>query len=63
LVEWLEAQKAGFVIVARLTGPIKRRLAHLLVRTGNRSRLNLPASGHREPAWLHALRTIERLRV
>ena len=33
-----------------------------LVRTGNRSRLNLPASGHREVAWLHALRTIERLR-
>ena len=29
LVEWLEAQQAGFVIVARLTGPIKRRLAHL----------------------------------
>jgi len=34
-----------------------------LVRTGNRSRLNLPASGHREAAWLHALHTIERLRV
>jgi DDE family transposase len=34
-----------------------------LVRTGNRSRLNLPASGRREVAWLHALRTIERLRV
>jgi hypothetical protein len=33
-----------------------------LVRTGNRSRLNLPASGHREVAWLHALHTIERLR-
>jgi hypothetical protein len=33
-----------------------------LVRTGNRSRLNLPASGHREVAWLHALRSIERLR-
>ena len=29
LVEWLQARKAGFVIVARLTGPIKRRLAHL----------------------------------
>jgi hypothetical protein len=29
LVEWLEARKAGFVVVARLTGPIKRRLAHL----------------------------------
>jgi hypothetical protein len=34
-----------------------------LVRTGNRSRLNLPASGRRELAWLHALRTIERLRL
>src|SRR6266436_4535714 len=29
LVEWLEAGKASFVVVARLTGPIKRRLAHL----------------------------------
>src|SRR5216683_2738110 len=157
LVEWLEAGKASFVVVARLTGPIKRRLAHLrytspsrgvevaefryqptrwrrscrdvvirqlkgdyalghipghhflanetyfhlmllaynltnwfkrlclppqfqnatlqtlrqkillmpaqLVRTGNRSRLNLPASGQSEAAWLHALRNIERLRV
>jgi hypothetical protein len=34
-----------------------------LVRTGNRSRLNLPASGHRQTAWLHALRAIERLSV
>ena len=33
-----------------------------LVRTGNRSRLNLPASGQSEAAWLHALRNIERLR-
>jgi hypothetical protein len=38
LVEWLEAQKAGFVIVARLTGPIKRRLAHLCQR---RTKLSL----------------------
>ena len=29
LIEWLEAQKTGFVIVARLTAPIKRKLAHL----------------------------------
>lgn len=29
LVEWLEAQRARFVIVARLTAPIKRKLAHL----------------------------------
>jgi Transposase DDE domain group 1 len=36
LVEWLEAQKAGFVIVARLTGPIKRRLGHLRYTTRSR---------------------------
>ena len=36
LVQWLEAQKAGFVIVARLTGPIKRRLAHLRYTTPSR---------------------------
>jgi hypothetical protein len=29
LIEWLEARRAGFVIVARLTAPIKRRLAAL----------------------------------
>jgi len=29
LVEWLEAKRAGFVIVARLTGPLQRRLSHL----------------------------------
>jgi len=34
-----------------------------LVRTGNRSRLNIPTSGRRELARLHALHTIERLRV
>jgi hypothetical protein len=29
LVEWLETQRARFVIVARLTAPIKRKLPHL----------------------------------
>src|SRR4029450_7590323 len=29
IVEWLEGGKARFVIVARLTRPIKRKLAHL----------------------------------
>jgi len=29
LVEWLEAHRARFVIVARLTAPIKRKLGHL----------------------------------
>jgi len=36
LVEWLEAQKAGFVIGEGLTGPIKRRLAHLRYATPSR---------------------------
>jgi hypothetical protein len=36
LVDWLETKKAGFVIVARLTGPIKRRLAHLRYTTPSR---------------------------
>jgi len=34
-----------------------------LVHTGNRARLNLPASGHRQAAWRYALHAIERLRV
>lgn len=29
LVEWIEDQRAGYVIVARLTSPIKRKLPHL----------------------------------
>jgi hypothetical protein len=29
LVEWLEARRARFVLVARLTAPIKRKLPHL----------------------------------
>lgn len=29
LIEWLEGRRARFVIVARLTAPIKRKLAHL----------------------------------
>jgi Transposase DDE domain group 1 len=37
LVEWLEAQRAHFVIVARLTAPIKRKLAGLRYTTVSRS--------------------------
>jgi Transposase DDE domain group 1 len=36
LIEWLEARRARFVIVARLTPPIKRKLPHL--RYGSPSR-------------------------
>jgi Transposase DDE domain group 1 len=36
LIEWLEARRAHFVIVARLTPPIKRRLAHLRYHSPSR---------------------------
>jgi hypothetical protein len=36
LVEWLEARRARFVIVARLTPPIKRKLSHLHYVTPSR---------------------------
>ena len=36
LVDWLEARHARFVIVARLTPPIKRRLSHLRYVTPSR---------------------------
>jgi Transposase DDE domain group 1 len=36
LVEWLEARRARFVIVARLTPPIKRKLSHLRYVTPSR---------------------------
>jgi hypothetical protein len=36
LVEWLEARETGFVIVARLTPPIKRKLTHLRYVTPSR---------------------------
>lgn len=49
LVEWLEARKAGFVIVARLTGPIKRRLTHLRYTTPSRA-VESPSSATSRPA-------------
>ena len=57
LVEWLEAQKAGLVIVARLTGPIKRRLAHL--RYTSPSRGIEVADFHYQPTrWRRAYRFV-----
>ena len=35
----------------------------LLLRTGNRPRLAMPAGGPRENAWKHALHKIEKLRL
>ena len=57
LIEWLEAQKAGFVIVARLTAPIKRKLAHL--RYVSLSRGIEIAEFHYQPIrWPHPSRFV-----
>jgi hypothetical protein len=57
LVEWLEAQKAGFVIVARLTGPIKRRLAHLRYTTPSRG-VEVAAFRYQPTRWQHSYRFV-----
>jgi len=57
LVEWLEAQKAGFVIVARLTGPIKRRLAHLRYATPSRG-VEVAEFRYQPTRWARAYRFV-----
>jgi hypothetical protein len=57
LVEWLEAQKAGFVIVARLTGPIKRRLAHLRYTTPSRG-VEVAEFRYQPTRWPHSYRFV-----
>jgi hypothetical protein len=57
LVTWLEQQHAGFVIVARLTQPIKRQLAALRYRTVSRGvqAAEFPYQPHR---WPHPFRFV-----
>src|SRR5215469_3913767 len=57
LVEWLEARKAGFVIVAKLTGPIKRRLAHLLYTTSGRG-IEVAEFSYQPIGWVRAHRFV-----
>jgi hypothetical protein len=57
LVEWLEAQKAGFVIVAKLTGPIKRRLAHLRY-TSPSPGVEVAEFRYQPTRWLHSQRFV-----
>lgn len=57
LVEWLETQKAGFVVVARLTGPIKRRLAHLRYITPSRG-VEVAEFRYQPARWRHAYRFV-----
>ena len=57
LIEWLEARRAGFVIVARLTAPIKRKLAAL--RYASPSRGVEVAQFRYQPArWKHPYRFV-----
>jgi hypothetical protein len=57
LVEWLEDREAGFVIVARLTAPIKRQLPHL--RYASPSRGVEVAEFHDQPMrWPHPSRFV-----
>ena len=57
LVEWLEARKAGFVIVARLTGPIKRRFAHLRYTTPSRG-VEVAEFRYQPTRWLRSYRFV-----
>ena len=57
LVEWLEARKAQFVIVARLTGPIKRRLAHLRY-TEPRPGVEVAEFRYQPTRWSHSHRFV-----
>lgn len=57
LVEWLEAQKAGFVIVARLTRPIKRKLAHLRYVTPSRG-VEVAEFQYQPTRWPHPYRFV-----
>jgi hypothetical protein len=57
LVEWLEDQRAGFVIVARLTAPIKRKLAHLRYVSPSRG-IEVAEFRYQPTRWPHPYRFV-----
>lgn len=57
LVEWLEAQRARFVIVARLTAPIKRKLAHLRYMSPSRG-IEVAEFRYQPVRWPHPYRFV-----
>jgi hypothetical protein len=57
LVEWLEARQAGFVIVARLTPPIKRKLPHLRYVTASRD-VEVAEFRYQPTRWPHPYRFV-----
>jgi hypothetical protein len=57
LVAWLEEQRVGFVIVARLTAPIKRKLAHLRYVSPSRG-VEVADFRYQPTRWPHAYRFV-----
>lgn len=57
LVEWLEAHQAGFVIIARLTAPIKRKLAHLRYVSPSRG-IEVAEFRYQPTRWPHPYRFV-----
>jgi hypothetical protein len=57
LVEWLEAQRARFVIVARLTPPIKRKLPHLRYVSPSRD-VEVAEFRYQPTRWPHPYRFV-----
>ncbi len=57
LIEWLEARRAGFVIVARLTAPIKRKLAVLRYTTPSRG-VEVAEFRYQPTRWKHPYRFV-----
>jgi hypothetical protein len=57
LVEWLEARRARFVIVARLTAPIKRKLPHLRYVSPSRG-VEVAEFRYQPTQWPHPYRFV-----
>jgi hypothetical protein len=57
LVAWLEEQRVGFVIVARLTAPIKRKLANLRYVSPSRG-VEVAEFRYQPTRWPHAYRFV-----
>jgi hypothetical protein len=57
VIEQLEAQRAGFVIVARLTGPIKRKLPHLRY-TSPSPGVEVAEFSYQPQRWVHPYRFV-----
>lgn len=57
LIDWLEASRAGFVIVARLTAPIKRRLGSLRYASA-RGGVEASEFKYQPHGWSHPFRFV-----